>query len=98
LAQTDLEKEKSAEAIDPKTGKPVGLAEAEPVPVMPPLNERSLTVDKEFSKLVGMAKIQGPETASAPSSGTGAAPAPKPDMTVGRGEATSPVFFKQPGA
>jgi pilus assembly protein CpaB len=104
LAETDEEKATMASAgkIDPKTGKKTEMAGLNDVPVMPPLSERSLTVDREISKLVGMAKLpnsgnSGAPSAAAPASSS-APPAPKPDLTIGRAEASVPVFLKQPGA
>jgi pilus assembly protein CpaB len=99
LAQTDAEMADNTSQIDPKTGKKTLLTEADQVPVMPPLSQRSLTVDKEFSKLVTMAKTTSTsaDAGAAPGGPAAAAPAPKPDIMIGRGDLNSPVFFKQPG-
>ncbi len=104
LAQTDEEKLALAGKVDPVTGKPIVSADGKDVtadqePMMPPLSQRSLTIDKEFSQLVSLAKR--PESGGA-AGGAAAAPAAKPvgdgsvrpDLTISRGNAQEPVSFK----
>jgi pilus assembly protein CpaB len=100
LAQTDSEKADLASKIDPATGKPVAAADMkssdEQEPKMPPLAERSLTVDREFSKLVTLARPQnqqgpGGGGVAAASAGDGSV---RPDLTISRGDIQVPVSFK----
>jgi pilus assembly protein CpaB len=102
LAQTDAEKADLNEKIDPVTGKPIVTADGskaeEQEPKMPLLSERSLTVDKEFSKLVGFARVTptggAASPAAAPSGPAAGSDTLRPDMTVGRGEQQVPISFK----
>jgi pilus assembly protein CpaB len=100
LAQTDSEKADLASKIDPATGKPVAAADMkssdEQEPKLPPLAERSLTVDREFSKLVTLARPQnqqgpGGGGVAAASAGDGSV---RPDLTISRGDVQVPVSFK----
>lgn len=101
LAQTDEEKLALAVKTDPKTGKPITSTDPSdkdnPEPKMPPLSERSLTIDKEFSKLVGMAKPTNQNAGAAPAGATAAAAnagTVRPDLTISRASAQEPITFK----
>ncbi len=67
-------------------------------PVLPDVQSRSLTIDREFSKLVTMAKNNAGQNqqntgGSAP---TGPVTPSKPDIVIGRADASEKIFFKQP--
>jgi pilus assembly protein CpaB len=62
-------------------------------PEVPSDQERTLTIDRQVSKLVTMAVVQNGE-AGAPAGLAGLmAPPKKPDMVVARGSANTDVFF-----
>jgi pilus assembly protein CpaB len=85
-----------------KDGKTVAMTTTseEIVPALVDEKLHTVTLDREFSKLVKMAKLNngnangltGPSAAKGP---TTVAP-PKPDLVVSRGEAAEKIFFKQP--
>lgn len=68
---------------------------SEPV-FMPSDKERTLTIDRDFSKLVTMAKTQtAAQTSTATPLAGAAVPVQKPDIVVSRGEQNNDVLFNK---
>jgi pilus assembly protein CpaB len=87
----------SVKATDAKGGI-AATSEKEIVPTLVDVKSRSLTLDREFSKLVTMAKTNNgntPNPNAAAATTKTVAPA-KPDIVISRGDAAEKVFFKQP--
>jgi pilus assembly protein CpaB len=87
-----------AQQKDAKLTKVLASTDSES-PVMPDVQSRSVTIDREFSKLVTMAKNNGGQNQQGAQGGAptaGAAAPAKPDMVIGRGDAAEKIFFKQP--
>jgi pilus assembly protein CpaB len=91
------DKQAGAKNSDAK-GSITTVSEKEIVPTLVDAKSRTVTLDREFSKLVTMAKLNTGNAPglSGPATGPVTVAPPKPDMVIGRGEAAEKIFFKQP--